>query len=79
MNEENIPDDPPPYVKKEYTTFVVERHVDADRETTWNVLLELIVKNVLVDEGPYGKRHRPRARQSKSDYKKNKSHHYSRK
>ena len=23
---------------------------------------ELIVKNVLVDEGPYGKRHRPRAR-----------------
>ena len=46
MNEENNPDDPPPYVKKEYTTFVVERHVDADRETTWNVLLELIEKNV---------------------------------
>ena len=46
MNEGNNPDDPPPYVKKEYTTFVVERHVDADRETTWNVLLELIEKNV---------------------------------
>ena len=35
---------------------------------------ELIVKNVLVDEGPYGKRHRPRARGRVNQILKRTSH-----
>ena len=35
---------------------------------------ELIVKNVLIDEGPYGKRHRPRARGRVNQILKRTSH-----
>ncbi len=46
MTEEGISDAPSTYVKKEYTTFVVEREIDAPRDVAWNVLLGLIEKNV---------------------------------
>ena len=46
MTEESISDVPSTYVKKEYTTFVVEREIDAPRDVAWNVLLGLIEKNV---------------------------------
>ena len=35
---------------------------------------ELIVQNVLIDEGPYGKRHRPRARGRVNQILKRTSH-----
>ena len=37
---------------------------------------ELVVKNVLVDEGPYGKRHRPRARGRVNQILKGKTRRY---
>ena len=47
MTEESTSDVSSTYVKKEYTTFVVEREIDAPRDVAWNVLLELIEKNVV--------------------------------
>ncbi|HJP16995.1 MAG TPA: SRPBCC family protein [Acidimicrobiales bacterium] len=59
MTEENNPDTPSTYEKKEYSTFVVEREINVPRSAAWEVLLELIEKNVdgyLVegDPAPHG-------------------------
>ena len=42
--------------------------------TTQAISMKLIVKNVLIDEGPYGKRHRPRARGRVNQILKRTSH-----
>ena len=63
-----------PYRSTEPITKVLRSAVANAEHNNSSDLDELVVKNVLVDEGPYGKRHRPRARGRVNQILKRTSH-----